>query len=136
MNTFPSVVCLRILLPLDGSDTAAQAAPFAVTQAERFRAQLCLRRAAEPILHADSLAALDDAWQERMKWVRGYLECVAASIWERGIQGKIVVTEDAPHVTITQYTETNQVGLIALCLRDRSGPSRLGLCRKSCTHRT
>ena len=32
--------------------------------------------------------------------------------------------EEAPHVAITQYAEMNQVDLIALCSRGRSGPSR------------
>ena len=32
--------------------------------------------------------------------------------------------EEAPHVAITQYAETNQVDLIAFCSRGRSGLSR------------
>ena len=114
----------RILLPLDGSAMAEKAVPFAVAQAERFRAQLILMRAVEPIPYARSLAALEDAGQQRMEWARDYLESVATKIRERGIQVKIVVTEEAPHVAITQYAETNGVDLIALCSRGRSGRSR------------
>jgi nucleotide-binding universal stress UspA family protein len=114
----------RILLPLDGSDMAEKAVPFAVAQAERFRAQLVLLRAVEPILYARSLASLDDATQERTEWARDYLESVATRIREGGIQVKIAVTEEAPHVAITQYAEKNQADLIVLCSRGRSGPSR------------
>ncbi len=114
----------RILLPLDGSDMAEKAVPFAVAQAGRFRAQLILLRVVEPILYARSLAALDDARQERVEWARDYLESVATRIREQGIQVKIVVTEEAPNVSITQYAETNQVDLIVLSSRGRSGPSR------------
>lgn len=114
----------RILLPLDGSDMAEQAVPFAVAQAERFRAQLILLRAVEPLVGHGSLAALDDARPQRMEWARDYLESVATGIRERGIPVKIVVTEEAPNVAITQYAETNQVDLIALCSRGHSGPSR------------
>ena len=114
----------RILLPLDGSDMAERAVPFAVAQAERFRAQLILLRAVEPLLVSHSLAALDDARHERMDWARDYLESVATGIRERGIQVKIVVTEEAPNVAITQYAETNEVDLIVLCSRGHSGPSR------------
>jgi nucleotide-binding universal stress UspA family protein len=114
----------RILLPLDGSDMAEKAVPFAIAQAVRFRAQLILLRVVEPILYARSLDALEDARQERMEWARDYLESVATRIREQGIQVKIVVTEEAPNVSITQYAETNQVDLIVLCSRGRSGPSR------------
>jgi len=114
----------RILLPLDGSDMAEKAVPYAVTQAERFRAQLILMRAVEPIPHTRSLPALEDAGQMRMEWARDYLESVATRIRERGIQVKIVVTEESPHVAIIQYAETNQVDLIALCSRGHSGRSR------------
>ena len=114
----------RILLPLDGSDMAEKAVPFAIAQAGRFRAQLILLRVVEPILYARSLDALEDARQERMEWARDYLESVATRIREQGIQVKIVVTEEAPNVSITQYAETNQVDLIVLCSRGRSGPSR------------
>ena len=114
----------RILLPLDGSDMAEKAVPFAIAQAGRFRAQLILLRVVEPILYARSLDALEDARQERIEWARDYLESVATRIREQGIQVKIVVTEEAPNVSITQYAETNQVDLIVLCSRGRSGPSR------------
>jgi nucleotide-binding universal stress UspA family protein len=114
----------RILLPLDGSEMAEKAVPFAVAQAERFRAQLILLRAVEPILYTRSLATLDDAREQRMKLARDYLERVSAGIRERGIEVEIVVIEEAPTVAITQYAEANQVDLIALCSRGRSGPSR------------
>ena len=113
-----------ILLPLDGSDVAEQALPFAISQAERFRAQLILLRAVEPILYTRSLATLDGARQERLDWAREYLEGVATRIRERGIQVKVAVMEDAAHVAITEFAEANEVDLIAICSRGRSGPSR------------
>ena len=114
----------RILLPLDGSDTAERAVPHATRQAERFRAQLILLRAVEPILYARSLEALDDVVQQRLDWARDYLESVATEARERGIPVKTVVMEEAPHVAITQYAETNQVDLIVLSSRGLTGPSR------------
>jgi nucleotide-binding universal stress UspA family protein len=114
----------RILLPLDGSAMAEQALPYAIAQAERFRAELVLLQAVEPILDTRNLAALDDARPLRMDWARDYLESVATGIRERGIRVKIVVTEEAPNVAVTQYAEMNQVDLIALCSRGHSGPSR------------
>jgi nucleotide-binding universal stress UspA family protein len=114
----------HILLPLDGSDMAEKAVPFAVAQAERFRARLILLQVVDPILHTRNLSALDDARQERLEWARDYLESVATKIRARGIQVKIAVMEEAPNMAITQYAETNQVDLIVLCSRGRSGPSR------------
>ena len=114
----------RILLPLDGSDIAEKAVPFAVAQAERFGAQLILLRAVEPILYTRILATLDDAREQRMKLARDYLDSVATGIRERGIEVQVVVKEEAPAPAITQYAETNQVDLIALCSRGLTGPSR------------
>jgi nucleotide-binding universal stress UspA family protein len=114
----------RVLLPLDGSATAEQALPYAIAQAERFRAEMVLLQAVEPILDTRSLAALDDARPLRMEWARDHLESVAAGIRERGMKGQIVVTEETPNVAIAQHAETNQVDLIALCSRGHSGPSR------------
>ena len=92
----------RILLPLDGSDVAEQAIPFAVAQAERFRAQLDLLRAVEPIMDPLSLTALDDLVQQREEWARDYLESVATKTRERGIQVRIVVMQEVPHIAITR----------------------------------
>jgi len=117
-------VYARILLPLDGSDMAEKAVPFAVAQAERFRAQLILMQAVEPFPAAGRMAAMEDVGQQRMEWARDYLESVATRIRERGIKVKIVVTEEAPHVAIIQYAEANGVDLIALCSRGHSGRSR------------
>ena len=114
----------RILLPLDGSDVAEQAIPFAVAQAERFRAQLDLLRAVEPIMDPLSLTALDDLVQQREEWARDYLESVATKTRERGIQVRIVVMQEVPHIAITRYAEMNKVDLIVLCSRGHSGPSR------------
>jgi nucleotide-binding universal stress UspA family protein len=114
----------RILLPLDGSDVAEQAIPFAVAQAERFRAQLDLLRAVEPIMDPLSLSALDDIVQQREEWARDYLESVATKTRERGIQVRIVVMQEAPHIAITRYAEMNNVDLIVLCSRGHSGQSR------------
>ena len=114
----------RILLPLDGSEMAEQAIPFAVTQAERFKARLIQLQAVEPILYARSLVAVNDARDQRLRWSRDYLEGVAAGIQEQGIQTEIVVAEEAPNVAITRYAEANQVDLIVLCSRGHSGPSR------------
>ena len=114
----------HILLPLDGSELAEQAIPFAVAQAERFSAELILLQAVEPILYTRNLAALDEARQQRLKRAGDYLGGVAANIRERGIQVQIEVTEEAPNAAITRYSETNQVDLIVLCSRGRSGPSR------------
>jgi nucleotide-binding universal stress UspA family protein len=63
----------RVLLPLDGSAMAEQALPYAIAQAERFRAELVLLQAVEPILDTRSQAALEDARPQRMEWARDHL---------------------------------------------------------------
>ena len=94
-----------------------------MAQAERFRAQLDLLRAVEPIMDPLSLSALDDIVQQREEWARDYLESVATKTRERGVQVRMVVMQEDPHIAITRYAEMNKVDLIVLCSRGHSGQS-------------
>lgn len=116
----------QILLPLDGSTMAEQALPYAVAQAERFRAELILLRAIGPFPQSNSLSLAETGWiQEQMKeWARDYLESIATRVRVEGIPVKVVVLQDPPHEAITQFAEANGVYLIVICSRGQSGPSR------------
>ncbi|MGD8736008.1 MAG: universal stress protein, partial [Anaerolineae bacterium] len=116
----------RILLALDGSDVAEQALPYAVIQAERFGAELILLRVVEPFplvrgLSQGDLARIRDQTQE---WARSYLEGVAKTAIERGVPVEMATVEGRPNEVILQFAETNQVDLIVICTRGRSGLSR------------
>lgn len=117
----------RILLPLDGSTLAEQALPHAVAQAECFGAELILLRVVEPIMPTDVVVpreAIRRAEERTKALTQEYLERVAARVRERGIPVQIVTIEGFPYVQIVQFAEANQIDLIVLCTRGRSGVSR------------
>jgi len=113
----------RILLPLDGSPVAEQALPYAVAQAECFQAELILLRVLEALPSHVSLpqSAVSEAKKRTGALARDYLERVAAGVQERSIPVQVVTTEGRPHVEIVRFAETNQVDLIVICARGRSG---------------
>jgi nucleotide-binding universal stress UspA family protein len=116
----------RVLLPLDGSAMAERALPYAIAQAERFRADLILLRAVGSALNGMGLSPVElGSVQKQMgEWARDYLESIATDIRARGIPVRVVVTEHPPHEAITQFAEANGVDLIVICSRGQSGPSR------------
>jgi hypothetical protein len=63
----------RILLPVDDYATAVHTLPYAIAQAERFRAESVLMQAVEPMLDTCSHAALEDARPQPKEWARDYL---------------------------------------------------------------
>lgn len=116
----------RILLPLDGSALAEQALPRAIAQAERFQAEVVLLRVLEPLPRDQGLsqAAVKRAEELTSTMAREYLENIAAGLQEQGIPVQVVIIEGRPHTEILRFAETNQVDLIVICSRGRSGFSR------------
>jgi nucleotide-binding universal stress UspA family protein len=116
----------RILLALDGSELAEQALPHAVAQAERFRAELVLLRVVEPFPQAGIL------WQEDVKRAekqalnraRVYLQGIADTFQDRGLDVKPTVIQGQPSLAVVRFAEINEVDLIVICTRGRSGLSR------------
>jgi nucleotide-binding universal stress UspA family protein len=115
----------RVLLPLDGSIMAEQALPYAVAQAKRFRSELILLRVVGS-LNGNGQSPVELGWvQDQMgQWARDYLESIATQVRAEGIPVKAVVLQAPPHEAITQFAEVNGVGLIVICSRGQSGPSR------------
>jgi nucleotide-binding universal stress UspA family protein len=116
----------RILLPLDGSEMAEQALPHAVAQAEHFGAELTLLRVLEPFpqVRGVSLADLTAIRQQTTEWTHDYFDRITADLRDRDIPVETAIVEGRPNVAITQYAEANQVDLIVICARSRSGFSR------------
>ena len=116
----------RILLPLDGSAMAEQALPHAITQAQCCGAELILLRVVEPFPHVPGMSLADVATiRERTEeWARDYFKRITAELEGLGIPVQTVVVEGRPGPAITQYAEDNQVDLLVLCSRGRSGLSR------------
>jgi nucleotide-binding universal stress UspA family protein len=116
----------RILLPLDGSATSEQALPHAIAQAKQFGAMLILLRVLEPLPHVRGMSVGDIATikQQTTEWAQEYLDRLVTNAQERGISAQAAIVEGQPNVTILQFAEKNQVDLIVISSRGRSGLSR------------
>jgi nucleotide-binding universal stress UspA family protein len=116
----------RVLLPLDGSQVAEQALPHAVAQAEHFGAELILLRVVEPFppVRGLSHADLGRIWEQTQEWAHEYLDGIAESPKQRGISVITTTVEGQSGAAILQFAEANQVDLIVICTRGRSGVSR------------
>lgn len=116
----------RILLPLDGSSLAERALPHAVAQAERFQAELVLLRVLEPLseLLGKTSPVIADAEARTREMARDYLERVADRVRKQGVSVRVDAIEGRPHHAIVEYVQTNEVDLIVICARGRSGMSR------------
>lgn len=115
-----------ILLPLDGSPLAEKALPHAIAIAERFQSELILLRVLIPLPRGPTTneAALLSAEKETAGLVREYMERIAVSVQERGINVQVIVIGGRPHKEIIQYSESNHINLIVMCTRGESGFSR------------
>jgi nucleotide-binding universal stress UspA family protein len=116
----------RILIALDGSALAEQALSHAVAQAERFGAELILLRVLEPFPQAGILWQDDVSRAEKQAigQAQDYLEGISNTIRDKGLAVKHAVIQGQPGLAVVRFAETNEVDLIVICTRGRSGPSR------------
>ncbi len=116
----------RVLLPLDGSPLAEQALPHAIGQARHSQAELFLLRVIESYDRGTglSLAAHERLKKQAATWAREYLERIAADVQQQGIRVQVVIVEGRPHTQIAEFAEGNQVDLIVISARGKSGLSR------------
>ena len=116
----------RILLPLDGSNLAEQAIPYAVAQAKSFQSELILLQVLEMLPKDRHLsgAVVKDGFELTNKFAREYLGKVAVHINEDDLSVQVAIAEGRPHVEIIHFAEKNKVDLIVICTRGQSGISR------------
>jgi nucleotide-binding universal stress UspA family protein len=87
---------------------------------------LILLRVLEPLPHVRGMSVGDIATikQQTTEWAQEYLDQLVANAQERGISAQAAIVEGQPNVTILQFAEKNQVDLIVISSRGRSGLSR------------
>lgn len=116
----------KILLPLDGSPLAEKAIPYATALAEKFESEVIIFRVFESLIEKKSLPL--DAYTIGMESVRNigreYLEGVRRDMEKRGVRAQVVTVEGHPQREIVRYAEANEVDLIVLNSRGKSGVSR------------
>ena len=116
----------RILVILDGSELAEAALPHAQEMARRYSAQLVLLRVVQPLPPQpealyDTLARVDE---QTLGLARDYLERVTKGLQETGIDVETVVRRGVPHAEIVDYADHNDIDLIVMTTRGRSGLTR------------
>ena len=116
----------RILLPLDGSTRAKQALPHAIAQAERFGAELVLLEVLAPSPGVHGLEQRSQEWVSRYKvsLARENLQDTAAHAQQRDVPVKVSTAEGYAPTKIVEFAEENDIDLIVMSTRGRSGLSR------------
>ena len=126
-----------ILVPLDGSDTAAAALPVAQEMAARFGARLHLVQAVDT--GAASLAlganaatgaltdpsAITAEVSERVEVAKGYLSAVADQLDESGVTASYEVQDGPAGQGIIEAAAAAGAELIVMCSHGRTGLRRL-----------
>lgn len=116
----------RILVPLDGSEMAEQSLPHAIFIAECIDAELILLRVIEPFPSAGMvpLSSIKSVTSQAYTWAQEYFDEITPKVREKGLPVKTEILEGRPGVTITQYAAKNQIDLIVICSRGRTGLTR------------
>lgn len=131
----------RILVPLDGSRTSAQALPYAIEIAKRFGAELMLIHVVEAATPSSGLRApagvgtsstvteiAAEAAQAQDKRnvtrARRYLSEKLDSALQRGIKGSYHVVTGTPARSILEFCKKQKVDLVVLTTSGKGGIKR------------
>ncbi len=120
----------KILVPLDGSELSESALTHVIDITPDFHAvEVVLIRVREPLdpnvigtLDAKVAVELDEAYRDE---AARYLDKVVETLKEKGIAAKTEVLSGNPAEEIIKYSQKNDIDLIIMSTRGRSGISRL-----------
>ncbi len=124
----------KILVCLDGSNLAEQILPYAVEQAMCFNSKLILFRVVSkpPFIPRsagpDAERALIDNYEREVNQAKTYLERVALSLKEKGLDVECVTVQgtlDEAGKHIVDYAHDSKVDMIAIATHGRGGLKRL-----------
>jgi nucleotide-binding universal stress UspA family protein len=121
--------CRRILVPLDGSETAEQVLPPVVLVAQAVGAEVFLFRVAfdQPAKMVGTdwfFLPVEGAFDEEEREAQAYLDHVAARFQEKGVQVSAATKIGPVAESIIGYAEANHIDLIAMCTHGRTGLAR------------
>jgi nucleotide-binding universal stress UspA family protein len=115
----------RILVPLDGSTTAEQVLPPTIAVAQAFDSEIVLFRV--PIAHisgslsVDWYLPLEGTFETAHQIAGDYLHSVAGELRAQGVKVSTALRNGRVAHAIIDYSETNQIDLIAMCTHGRTG---------------
>ena len=118
-----------ILVPLDGSDVAECSLPHAKAIASTFQVHKVFLIMVLPPFSSRALsrvpsAKLDIVAQSSEAEARKYLAEITASLAEEGINAEPVVASGKPAEQVVNFARGNNIDLIVMATRGRSGVSR------------
>jgi nucleotide-binding universal stress UspA family protein len=120
----------KILVCLDGSKLAEQVLPYVSQTASRFGSKVELFQAMKvPTVSVPGEPELvpvehDEIRSEEAE-AADYLEHVASSLREKGLEVECVIVHGNPAEAIVAYAQNHEVDLIAIATHGRSGLGRL-----------
>jgi nucleotide-binding universal stress UspA family protein len=125
----PSPAAERILVPLDGSETAAGALPFVKDYAELFDASLILFHAVSPVgtypgFETANAQIVGDLLDTMQKEAEEMLAETAKKLKSEGLKVETAVTLSLAADGILEAAEKSKAGLIAIGTHGRSGITR------------
>jgi len=123
------MLCRRILVPLDGSEIAEQVLPAVSSLARAADAEVLLLRVAieQPVTMVAgdwSFPPVESGFAEEEQEAQAYLEGVAFSLREKGIQVSTATDIGPVAGIIIDYAQANHIDLIAMCTHGRTGLAR------------
>ena len=125
----------KILVCLDGSEIAAQVLPYATEEARCFRSKVMLLHVVpEPVMVTPGIPGTSgvpietqgmlEQMQKEQEEASAYLERVAETLREKGLEAEPVLLQGQAGDAIIGYADDNDIGLIALATHGRSGLRR------------
>ncbi|MBC8503640.1 MAG: universal stress protein, partial [Chloroflexi bacterium] len=116
----------RILVPLDGSETAEIVLPFVITEARLHNATVLVLRVVAPLRQSlmASPGAVENAYRGIEKLAEDYLETISAKTMAEGLEIETIVKMGKPAVQIIEVARKHECDLIAVSTHGETGGSQ------------
>ena len=113
----------RILVPLDGSETAEKVLPFVKDEARCHNATIVLMRIIPPFRSSVMMvpSLLEQATEQSMKITQEYLENTASELRSESFEVEIVIERGPPAQTIVDFAEESGCDLIIIGTHGETG---------------
>jgi nucleotide-binding universal stress UspA family protein len=113
----------RILVPLDGSETAEGVLPFVIAEAKLHGATVVLLRVVAPLRQSLMVSprAIEDAYKQIGKLAKDYLELAAEKISSEGIKVKCQVEHGRPAKQIIEIAQSEDFDLVMIGSHGETG---------------
>jgi nucleotide-binding universal stress UspA family protein len=113
----------RILVPLDGSETAEKVLPFVTEEARLHNATIVLLRVIAPFRSSLMMvpSLVEQAREQSLKVTQDYLEKIASRLRSEGFEVEIEILNGPPAQKIVDFAEDSGCDLIIIGTRGETG---------------